>query len=440
MAAGAVQPADARTPLLEEAGLSWQGSSLAVQGIRLTEIADRVGTPVFVYNAEIIRSRYRTLTHALAGIPHRVCYAVKANSALAVLRVLREEGAGADLVSGGELARALAVGFAPADLVFSGVGKTEEELRAAVSHGVGHVNVESREELAALGRVADALGRSVSVGIRVNPDVTAETHPYITTGREGIKFGLPVDQVREAAAWIGAHSRLELTALAMHLGSQLLQPEPYREGAKKLLDLLRTIRTDGADRLRFLDVGGGIGIRYGDEPGLDPSALAECLRPVLAGTGLTLLLEPGRYLTGSAGVLLTTVLYRKHSGGRDFVIVDAGMNDFLRPSLYRAHHEISEIEAGAGRGTVAPVDIVGPVCETGDFFALQRSLPPMASGDRLAILGAGAYGFVMSSNYNTRLRAAEVLVDGGRFGVARRRERVEDLLALEQADPWAGGS
>jgi diaminopimelate decarboxylase len=416
--------------LFAEAGLSRNAATLLFSGVPLNEIADGVGTPVFAYNAEAIRSRYRTLDESLARVPHRICFAVKANSNLAVLRILRDLGAGADIVSGGELSRALAAGFSPDRIVFSGVGKTAEELQTAVKTGVGHLNVESREELELLGRIADAGRTEVQVGIRVNPGVTTDTHPYISTGKSGIKFGVPSDQVVPAAEYVLRHPKLRLTTLAMHLGSQLVTTEPFVEGIGRLLELLERLKRLGVTTLRIIDIGGGLGIRYAEEPSLDPADFASAVLPLLTPTGLTVYLEPGRFLVGSAGVLLTRVLYRKHSGGKDFVVVDAGMNDLVRPSHYQAYHEIVEVEDR--RRPAARVDIVGPVCETGDFLALDRMLPGLVAGDALAVLGAGAYGFVMASNYNSRPRPAEVIVDEGRWWVARPREKVEELFRAER--------
>jgi len=419
--------------LFADAGLERRRASLFLGDVPLTAVADGAGTPTYVYNAEMIRRRYRALDRALEPVPHRLAYAVKANANLAVLRILRDLGAGADIVSGGELARALAAGFAPERIVFSGVGKSDEELAAAVDAGIGHVHLESAAELTALARIAAQRGRPVQVGIRVNPDVTAETHPYIATGQGGIKFGVPTDQVLPLALAVAEHPLLALDTIAMHVGSQLLNTGPYTEGVGRLLALVARLREAGITGLRNLDVGGGIGIRYRDEQPLTPVELARAIVPPVRDSGLTLVLEPGRYLVGSAGVLLTTVLSRKHSGGKDLVIVDAGMNDLVRPSHYLAYHELVEVEA---RGRPAgPVDVVGPVCETGDFLARDRILPAAERGERLAVLGSGAYGFVMASNYNTRPRPAEVVVDGGHWWVARSRETVEDLYRGERAAP-----
>jgi diaminopimelate decarboxylase len=419
--------------LFNDAGLEREAGALLLGGVSLAEVAQLVGTPAFVYNADAIRNRYRTLDESLAAVPHRVCFAVKANSNLAVLRILRDLGAGADIVSSGELSRALAAGFSPDRIVFSGVGKTAEELRTAVKAGVGHLNIESREELELLGRVANAEGGEVQVGIRVNPGVTTDTHPYISTGKSGIKFGLPVDQVVPAAEYIVRHPKLRLTTIAMHLGSQLTSAEPFVEGIGRLLELIERVQRLGVTTLKVIDIGGGLGIRYAEEPSLDPGDFASAVLPLLAPAGLTVYLEPGRFLVGSAGLLLTRVLYRKHSGGKEFVVVDAGMNDLVRPSHYQAYHEIIEIEEQ--RRPAARVDVVGPVCETGDFLALDRMLPGLAAGDALAVLGAGAYGFVMASNYNSRPRPPEVIVDGGKWWVARPRESPEDLYRAEKVSP-----
>lgn len=420
--------------LFQDAGLEYRGASLIFGGVRLTEIAEQVGTPAYIYNAEIIRRQYGALDAALGALPHKICFAVKANSNLAVLRVLRDLGAGADIVSGGEMQRALAAGFAPERVVFSGVGKTPAELAAALDAHVGHIHLESSDELRVLSGLTGERRQKVTVGIRVNPDVTADTHPYISTGQGGIKFGVPFDQVLELATAIHRNEWLRLDSIAMHIGSQILDPKPYQQGIERLLDLIVRLRAAGVDTLQNLDIGGGLGIRYKDEVPLTPERFAAAILPLARRTGLTIVLEPGRYLVGSAGVMLTTVLSRKHSGGKELVLVDAAMNDLVRPSHYMAYHDIAELES-QGR-PAAPVDIVGPVCETGDFLALDRALPGLAAGERIAILGAGAYGFVMSSNYNARTRAAEVLVDGGRWAIVRPREELESLWRGEVAAPF----
>lgn len=433
---GEIAP-EARRALFDDAGLERRGASLYFGGVALGEIGDRAGTPAYVYNAEAIRRQYERLDAAFAGLPHRICFAVKANSNLAVLRVLRDLGAGADIVSGGELERALAAGFPAERIVFSGVGKSPAELDQAVRAGAGHIHLESADELSALAAVVERHQKTIAVGIRVNPDVSADTHPFISTGQGGIKFGVPFDQVRDLALAVVRQGRLRLDSIAMHIGSQILDPTPYREGLGRLAGLVAELRAAGITTLRNLDIGGGLGIRYREETPLAPERLAEAIEPLARETGLTVVLEPGRFLVGSAGVLLTTVLSRKHSGGKELVLVDAGMNDLVRPSHYMAYHDIVEVEAQDRTG--GRMDVVGPVCETGDFLALDRPLPGVVAGERLAVLGAGAYGFVMSSNYNSRPRAAEVLVDGGRWAVVRPRETVSALLESETAEPqWTG--
>lgn len=420
---------------LQDAGLTrGDDGALAMAGVPLHVIAGEVGSPTYCYDAGTIVARYQALDSAFGALPHRICYAVKANSNLAILGMLARLGAGADIVSGGEMLRALAAGFAPKDIVFSGVGKTDEELLAAISAGVGHINVESLAELERLAMFVELRGATVAIGIRVNPDVTASTHPYISTGKGGLKFGIPTDQLPQALAIIEGTSGIRLDALAMHIGSQLLATAPYEAGLERLLELLSQVRAAG-HAPTVLDLGGGIGIRYRDEEPLAPATWIAPLAKTLAASGCTIHVEPGRFLVGSAGVLLTRALYRKHSGGREILVVDAAMNDLMRPALYQAWHEI--LPAEQVHGEPIPTDIVGPICETGDFLALDRPLPPVQSGQLLAVLGAGAYGFAMSSNYNTRARAAEVLVDDGRWAVIRPRERLTDLFRDEIADPFA---
>ena len=419
--------------LFAEAGLGRDAQGgLLVEGLSIEQIARAVGTPAYVYNAAAVRRRYSALSGALAGLPHRINYAVKANSSLALMRVLRDLGAGCDIVSAGELFLARTAGFDPSRIVFSGVGKTAAELREAFDAGVGQINLESLEELdlvARLVRKRTAVA-PVRVGIRVNPDVTVDTHPYITTGTAAAKFGIPADQVIDAARLIAAEPGLRLTGIAMHVGSQLLEPTPYVTGAARLAELARAMRGAGIETLESVGIGGGVGIRYKDEQPLAPAELAGAVEGVLAPLGLEVHLEPGRYLVGSAGLLLTTVLYRKVAGGKHFVVVDAGMTDLVRPSRYSAHHEI--VVAGDRGAPVRPVDVVGPICESGDFLALDRPLPDVEADDVLALLGAGAYGFVMASTYNARPRPPEILVDGGRWTVTRARETRDDLIRGEQ--------
>jgi diaminopimelate decarboxylase len=401
----------------------------------LTAIATRVGTPAYVYGANLIRAQYHALDDALKSIAHRICYSVKANGNLAVLRVLQGAGAGADIVSLGELRRVLAAGFPPDAIVFSGVGKTAAEIEAALVAGIGYLNVESTSELDVVIAEARRIARHANLGIRVNPDVATQTHPYTKTGDRTAKFGVPFDDVVNLACRIAAEPNLRLRGLAMHVGSQLTDVGPYHRGTVKLLELVAAIRASGIATLEALDVGGGLGVRYHDEEAPTPAAFAQAVAPAIRAAGLTLLCEPGRFLVANAGLLITRVLYRKRSGGKEFVIVDAGMTDFVRPSHYNAHHDIVPI-MGDGRPERL-VNVVGPICESGDFLALDRKLPLPEPGELLAVLGTGAYGFVMSSTYNQRPRPPEVLIEGDKFFVARPRETQDDLLRGEIAEPKA---
>lgn len=415
------------------AGFPRVGGAIRAEDVPLARIAEAAGTPAFVYSAGLVRERYRALDAALAPVPHRVHYTLKANSNGALLRVLRELGSGVDVVSGGELHRALRAGFAGGAIIFGGVGKTDDELREALAADVALINAESEAEVRAIGRLARELGVDARVSIRVNPEVTVEAaHHYIKTGERGHKFGVPLDDALHVALVAAALPRVTLAGFDMHLGSMLTHVEPYRAGAARLAELCAAVRRAGVDTLRHLDVGGGLSVRYGDEPAIDLDDFAAAVLPVARATGLELLVEPGRFIVGNAGVLLTRVLYRKHSGGREYVVVDAGMTDLIRPSYYNAYHRIEMVEAAAGRGVL---DVVGPVCETGDFLALDRAMDDPAPGDLLAVFDAGAYGSVMASNYNSRRRPAEVLVDGDRFAVVTARESYDDLVRREVDHP-----
>jgi diaminopimelate decarboxylase len=399
----------------------------------LQAIADRVGTPAYVYSTNLIRAQYNALHDALHGIRHRICYSVKANGNLGVLRVLKQLGAGADIVSVGELRRARMAGFDADGIVFSGVGKTPAEIEEAIRAGVGFINVESTSELETLIAVANDVKMTAHVGIRVNPDVAIDTHLYMKTGEKTAKFGIPFDEVVAVAGRIAAEPRLVLRGLAMHIGSQIHDVTPYHRGTVKLLELVTAIRASGQNTLEALDVGGGLGVRYHNEKAPSPKEFADAVVPAVSAAGLGLLCEPGRYLVANAGVLLTRVLYRKHAGGKEYVIVDAGMSDFVRPSHYNAYHEILPLRDG--NRPEETVNVVGPICETGDFLALDRKLVSVGPGEVLAVLGTGAYGFVMASTYNQRPRAPEVVVEGDRYYVARQRETLDDLVRGETAEP-----
>lgn len=394
----------------------------------LAALARRWGTPLYVYSADEIRARYRALRGAFSrGV--LVCYALKANSSKAVAGVLAKAGAGADIVSGGELKRALAAGFVPSKIVFSGVGKTEEEMALGLRAGVKAFNVESAEELEALARVAGRLKKRAPVSIRLNPDINAKTHPHITTGRAENKFGVETKEALALYRKASRDRRLRVAGVQCHIGSQITDIGPYKRAAGAVAALAARLKAQGIP-LEFADLGGGLGISYKDETPLDPRLLARTLEDAFRGLPeLDLLVEPGRYLVADAGLLLTRVLYRKNTSKRRFVIVDGAMTDLPRPALYDAWHPVDVVAPRPGKETLA--DVVGPVCESGDFLARQRLLPPLERGDLLAVRKAGAYGFAMSSQYNSRPRAAEVLVDGGKARLARKRETYEDLTRGE---------
>ncbi|MBI4011054.1 MAG: diaminopimelate decarboxylase [Candidatus Rokubacteria bacterium] len=414
---------------------AYHDGQLHCEATPLSAIGDAVGTPTYVYSAGAILSAFEAYQRALADLPHLSCYAVKANMNLAVLALLARAGAGADVVSGGELYRALRAGFEPQRIVFAGVGKTRDEIREGLKADILFFNVESAAELTAVDEVARAEGTRARIGIRVNPDIDPETHPYIATGLKTSKFGIPSREAREVYRRAAALPGIELVGMHMHIGSQLTKVTPIADSLARLGELIEDLREDGI-RLRYLDVGGGLGIRYRDESPPSPGEYTKALRPLLERLGLTVLLEPGRSIVGNAGALLTRVLYRKAAEGRRFVVVDAAMNDLIRPALYNAHHEIRPVAEPPEAATLEVVDVVGPVCESGDFLAKERPMPPVAEGALLAVLSAGAYGFAMASNYNARPRAAEVLVHDDRFQVVRRRESYEEMVAGEST--WDG--
>lgn len=408
----------------------------AFRQVDLAALAAREGTPLYVYAAPAMRQRVRALRDALAGLDAGIRYAVKANGNGAVLRLLAEEGAGADIVSGGELERALRAGIAAADIVFSGVGKNDAEIARALDVGIGRFNIESRAELDAIDRIAAARGVTAVASVRVNPDVDAQTHAKISTGKAENKFGV---SIAEARGWFHAHRQwpnVRLDGLHMHIGSQLLSLEPVREALARIAAFWKELEAAGHP-IASIDVGGGLGVRYRKgEQAPDARDYAAAIREALAGFGGRILVEPGRWLVAEAGILLSRVLLEKHGEQRHFLVVDAAMNDLLRPSLYEAWHDIVRIGDDTRRETLA-YDVVGPVCETGDTFATGRTLPRCGAGDLVAILGAGAYGASMGSTYNSRPLPAEVLVDGARYAVVRRRQTFDEMLAGEQpADDW----
>jgi diaminopimelate decarboxylase len=416
---------------------------LLMDGVPLNAVADALGTPTWVYSAPSLRARYRALAGALAdaGLDAQVRYAVKANDHLAVLSVLAREGAGADVVSGGELRRARRAGIPAERIVFSGVGKTADELRLALGEDIGQINVESAEELEMLSALAEAAGRTARVTLRVNPDVDAGTHAKISTGRARDKFGIPFADAAALYARAAALPGIRPVGLAVHIGSQILSTAPYRAAYARIAELVRALRAEGLS-VEEVDCGGGLGIGYRDEPGGSPAALAGAIRANLHNLGVKLLVEPGRWLAGPAGVLLASVVIEKRTQGSRFVVLDAAMNDLVRPAMYDAWHGIVPLSAVDAARPASPADVVGPVCESGDTFARNRPLPPLPPAARVAILDAGAYGAVMSSTYNARPLAAEALLDPAAgpagFAVIRERQQPEALWANELVPDWLG--
>jgi diaminopimelate decarboxylase len=410
--------------------------------VNLDELAGQVGTPAYVYSAETIRNNFRRLDSALAPLDHLICYAVKANSNLAVLNLLAKEGAGFDIVSAGELFRVQKAGAKSDRCTFAGVGKTTDEIRQALQAGIYCFNVESEPELERINDVAASLGVKAPVAVRVNPDVDAKTHKYISTGKSLNKFGVGLDRALEVYARAAELPHLHLRGVQTHIGSQILETEPFAEAAAKLVPLVEKLRDTYG--IEFFSIGGGIGIVY--DPALEsgnpewwtsvahpkritPEAYAAAIVPILKPLGLRILFEPGRFMVGNAGALLSTVQYVKKTPAKTFTVVDAAMNDLIRPALYEGYHEIAPLRASQAPAVV--MDVVGPVCESGDFFAQDREVAPLEQDDRIALLSAGAYGFVMSSNYNSRPLLPEILVDGGTPHVIRKRQTLDDLIQGE---------
>ncbi len=411
---------------------------LLLSDVPLNAVADALGTPTWVYSAPAIRARLTCLATALerAGVPAHIHYAVKANDSLALLRLFADAGAGADVVSGGELMRARVAGIPPGRIVFSGVGKTGAELRLALAEGIGQINVESAEELDQLSAIAAAANRTAPVALRVNPDIDARTHAKISTGRAGDKFGIPAADIPALYTRAAALPGIQPVGLAVHIGSQVGTLAPYRDAYAVVAALVRALRAQG-HRVETLDCGGGLGIAYRDEPQLAPDAWAGAIGQAFGGLDLRLMLEPGRWLVGPAGVLLASVVLVKHAAGRRIVVLDAAMNDLVRPAMYDAWHGMVPLAAADAARPTTPVDVVGPICESGDTFARSRDLPPLGPNARVAILDAGAYGAVMSSTYNARPLAAAALIDAGRWAIIRERQPVEALWRDERIPDWS---
>ena len=414
---------------------AYRRGALHAEDVPLERIAAEVGTPVYVYSTATLLARYRDFERAFAGLKATICYALKANGNQAVVATLARAGAGADIVSEGELKRALAAGVPPERIVFAGVGKSEGEMRAALAAGIKQFNVESEPELRLLSRVARTAGRIAPVNLRINPDVDANTHAKITTGRTENKFGIDIASVDRVAALARELPGLELRGLAVHIGSQLTSVSPFRDAFARLGEVARRLIGNG-HRITNLDFGGGVGIPYDRDAPPDLGDYAAAVRDAVAGLDLEIVLEPGRFLVAEAGVLLSRVIYMKDGGVKRFAIVDAAMNDLIRPTLYEAFHPIRPVREPLPHADPVVVDVVGPICESGDVLASDRPLPPLEAGDLVAIGAAGAYGAVMASTYNARPLVPEVLVDGDRFAVVRPRQTHEALIALDRLPPW----
>ena len=414
---------------------SYQDRDLHVEAVPLARVAEAVGTPVYVYSAAAIEDAYRRFAAAFDGMAATFCYALKANSNQAIIQLLAGLGAGADVVSEGELRRALAAGIPAEKIVFSGVGKTVGEMEFALAAGIGQFNVESAAELEALSSVAVARGKEAEIAIRVNPDVDAQTHAKIATGRQENKFGIDISNAPDIFRQAGDLPGIAVRSIAVHIGSQVVSLEPFRAAFSAVAELAHELRGGGIDIDR-VDLGGGLGIAYRDEPVPDVEAYASIVRDTVGALGCRLIFEPGRVIVGHGGILLASVIYRKAGRKRRWLVVDAAMNDFLRPSLYEAYHAIRPVREADAGGPREAFDVVGPICETGDTFATERELPILAPGDLLAFDGAGAYGAVMASNYNSRLIVPEVLVRGDQWEVVRERQSFEELLARDRIPTW----
>ena len=411
----------------------YREGELYAEDIPVREIAEAVGTPFYCYSSATLTRHYKAFSDAMAGLDAKIHYAVKANSNVALVRLLVKQGAGADIVSGGELAIALAAGATPEDIVFSGVGKKREEMRAALEAGIGQFNVESEAELEALSEVASGMNATAKIGIRLNPDVDAKTHAKITTGKAENKFGVSWPEARDLYAKAASLLGIGVRAAAVHIGSQITTLEPYEKAYRRLLDMVEILEQDG-HQIDIIDLGGGLGIPYGKETPPSPAEYGEVVKRVFGGCGKKLGFEPGRVIVGNAGIVVSSLVYNKTGGERRFVIIDAAMNDLIRPTLYDASHDLVPVRLTNGPHSNA--DVVGPICETGDTFARDCELPELNEGELIAIRSAGAYGAVMASTYNARPMAAEVMVNGGQFNVIRERKSIEDLIAADVVPDW----
>ena len=411
----------------------YKNNKLYAEGVPLTKIAEAVGTPCYIYSQATLTHHFKVFDNAFSDVSHLTCYSVKANSNIALLKLFASLGGGVDVVSGGELFRALKAEVPPQKIVFSGVGKTEDEIKMALEVGILMFNVESEAELETIHEIASRLGKIAPIALRVNPDIDPKTHPYISTGLRKSKFGIDIKIAEQLYLKANHMPHIRVIGIDCHIGSQLTLLSPFLDALERIKLLYQKLEAQGL-KLQYLDLGGGLGIPYGEEIPPHPTEYAQAIKAAAQDLNCTLIFEPGRVIVGNAGILLTKVLYSKQGKGKTFIIVDAAMNDLIRPSLYHAHHEIKPVEEK--KRPVIVADVVGPICETGDFFAQERKMPLVQSGELLAIMSAGAYGFVMSSNYNSRPRVAEVLVNGDRYQVIRKRECYEDLIRLEKIPEW----
>lgn len=408
----------------------YRNGELCCEQVPVSRIAKELGTPCYVYSHATLVRHFRAYDSAFKNIPHVIAFAMKSNSNLAVLRLMANEGSGVDIVSGGELFRALKAGVSPSKIVFAGVGKNPEEIRDALKADILMFNVESAAELQAINEVAASVGKQARVALRINPDIDPKTHPYISTGLKKSKFGIAADRAFEEFKIASSLPHIDVVGVHKHIGSQLTEVTPFVEALKKILKLVEALKQDGIN-IQYINIGGGLGITYSDETPPLPQDLADAIFPLVRDLKVTLIMEPGRVIVGNAGILVTKALYLKEGEAKQFVIVDAAMNDLIRPSLYGSYHEIRPVKEEASHRAKHQVDIVGPVCESGDFLAKDRALADVKPGELLAVMSAGAYGFVMSSNYNSRPRVAEALIKGGEIHVIRQRETNDDLIRGE---------
>lgn len=415
----------------------YKNGELYCENVPIRTIAQRTGTPFYCYSSNTLANHFRAFDRAFSGVPHLICFAVKSNPASAILRLLGREGSGADIVSGGELFRALRAGIDPKKIVYAGVGKRRDEIEYALKMDILMFNVESGEELQAIDRAAKDMHTKARIALRVNPDIDPKTHAYISTGLKENKFGIPIEQALEHYQIARNLGNIEVVGIHQHIGSQITEIQPFVDALTKLTAFVKELKTAGIG-IRYINMGGGLGITYKDETPPLPKDVAQAVQPLLKECGCTIVMEPGRAIVGNAGILVTSALYHKESGEKKFLIVDAGMNDLIRPSLYEAYHDIRPVVLQENPRTII-ADIVGPICESGDFLAKDRELPEVKQSEMLAVMGAGAYGFSMSSTYNSRPRVPEVLVRGNDYYVVRERETYNDLVKGEKLPRWLEG-